>query len=350
MEAQNRRRSTSGCLTCRMRRKKCDEEKPTCIGCRRNRLICNWSKSHVSETVVALSRLPDHKRPSPFEAMGEVSFETKPPETGKLQCALMSPIASIPGLTRPRDALLFSHYLQVTAAQLAGKTEPKNPFLSHLVPIACNEPSVLRCMLAVSGAQLSVQSAEYEGEARSNYAVSLRSVKHNLVNWRESQTSVIVSLLTSTIMLGFFEVVIGDTHANFQFHLRASRTLLYELRKKRAHEVDKSLLDLLTELYAFFAITTNITLHAELTPDRTIPQDSLLSFEVLLFLNQGSEFYGILFGAAHELFALINPITNTARHFLADINLEARFEQIVKYETRIQGWAYTAKIPSGVRF
>ncbi|KAH7082819.1 fungal-specific transcription factor domain-containing protein [Paraphoma chrysanthemicola] len=327
MEALKGRRTKTGCLTCRMRRKKCDEGKPTCVGCRRNRLICNWSRDHALETVVALSRLPHRKRPSPFEATNEVSFETKLPETGKLNCTIIRPIASIPGLTRPRDVLLFNHYLQVTARQLAGRTEPKNPFLSHLVPIACTEPALLRCMLAVSGAQLLIQSAEYEGEARSNYAVSLRSVKHNLVNWRESQTSVLVSLLTSTIMLGFFEVVIGDTQANFQFHRQASRTLLYELREKRAHEVDKSLLDLLIELYAFFAITTNMTLHAELTPDRTIPQDSFLSSEVLITLNQGSEFYGILFGAAHELFALINPITHTARHFLTDINLEARFNQ-----------------------
>lgn len=36
------RRTITGCMTCRKRRKKCDEEKPICGGCRRNYLQCNW--------------------------------------------------------------------------------------------------------------------------------------------------------------------------------------------------------------------------------------------------------------------------------------------------------------------
>ncbi|SCV06245.1 LANO_0H25290g1_1 [Lachancea nothofagi CBS 11611] len=45
------RRSKNGCLTCRNRRKKCDEVKPQCSGCARNMLDCNWpspfSKEHL---------------------------------------------------------------------------------------------------------------------------------------------------------------------------------------------------------------------------------------------------------------------------------------------------------------
>ncbi|KAE8371339.1 hypothetical protein BDV26DRAFT_276303 [Aspergillus bertholletiae] len=43
-------RSKDGCHTCRRRRKKCDEEKPTCLACQRNKLTCLWpseaSSSH----------------------------------------------------------------------------------------------------------------------------------------------------------------------------------------------------------------------------------------------------------------------------------------------------------------
>ncbi|KAF7561259.1 hypothetical protein G7046_g2869 [Stylonectria norvegica] len=35
-------RSRTGCFTCRRRKKKCNEEKPTCSGCRRNSLDCHW--------------------------------------------------------------------------------------------------------------------------------------------------------------------------------------------------------------------------------------------------------------------------------------------------------------------
>lgn len=38
-----RLRSKSGCVTCRSRRKKCDETRPTCQACVRNRLSCSWN-------------------------------------------------------------------------------------------------------------------------------------------------------------------------------------------------------------------------------------------------------------------------------------------------------------------
>lgn len=37
-------RSKKGCFTCRLRRKKCDEQKPRCTGCQRNYLACNWPR------------------------------------------------------------------------------------------------------------------------------------------------------------------------------------------------------------------------------------------------------------------------------------------------------------------
>ncbi|KAK0390047.1 hypothetical protein NLU13_3620 [Sarocladium strictum] len=41
-------RSKTGCLTCRQRKKKCNEEKPICSGCRRNCLQCYWPTTESS--------------------------------------------------------------------------------------------------------------------------------------------------------------------------------------------------------------------------------------------------------------------------------------------------------------
>ncbi|RYP13524.1 hypothetical protein DL765_006846 [Monosporascus sp. GIB2] len=38
-------RVRTGCLTCRARKKKCDESKPLCSGCKRNKLACRWATS-----------------------------------------------------------------------------------------------------------------------------------------------------------------------------------------------------------------------------------------------------------------------------------------------------------------
>ncbi|ERT00096.1 hypothetical protein HMPREF1624_03465 [Sporothrix schenckii ATCC 58251] len=39
---RNYPRSRNGCLTCRQRKKKCDETRPQCVGCTRNKLSCVW--------------------------------------------------------------------------------------------------------------------------------------------------------------------------------------------------------------------------------------------------------------------------------------------------------------------
>ncbi|OAA53341.1 Zn(2)-C6 fungal-type DNA-binding domain protein [Cordyceps fumosorosea ARSEF 2679] len=41
-------RSRTGCFTCRRRKKKCNEEKPLCSGCRRNHLECTWPTENAS--------------------------------------------------------------------------------------------------------------------------------------------------------------------------------------------------------------------------------------------------------------------------------------------------------------
>jgi hypothetical protein len=140
--------------------------------------------------------------------------------------------------------------------------------------------------------------------------------------------------------------MIGDIHGNFLYHLRASRTILIELRDHHADETDHMLIDLLTECYAFHAITANLTLHADLTPSRDIPQDPFLSSEVLGALNFGTDIYGVLFGSAHELFSLINPIANAARHFLEYPDNDERAAELLAYEKRIQSWTHVTHIPS----
>lgn len=39
---RTRLRSKTGCVRCKLRRKKCDENKPVCHACKRNHLSCSW--------------------------------------------------------------------------------------------------------------------------------------------------------------------------------------------------------------------------------------------------------------------------------------------------------------------
>lgn len=211
MQGSHKKRTTTGCLTCRMRRKKCDERKPTCTGCKRNFIICKWADCDKSDELVTLSRAPEPET-TPIAELPSKKVLYRPvlPVTGELRvsstCSTPPPLRFLPGTRRQTDGYLLDHYLQVTSAQLAGRVEPQNAFISHLVPVAYTDPAVFQCILALSGAQLYAKIDEYEHHARSHYAVSLRSVKHNLLDWRKAGTTSLMALLTATLLLGFFEV------------------------------------------------------------------------------------------------------------------------------------------------
>lgn len=210
MQVPAKRRTTTGCLTCRVRKKKCDEEKPTCTGCKRNFLICNWVEGEKADKV-ALSRAAGTITTAIVGLVAKKGgFRPVLPATGELRgpytCSSLYPLNLMPGPRLQTDGFLFDHYLQVTSAQLAGRIHPLNPFVSHLIPVAVTEAAVFQCILAISGAQLCAKSDEYEHSARSHYAVSLRSVKHNLLQWQNADTKSLMGLLTATLLLGFFEV------------------------------------------------------------------------------------------------------------------------------------------------
>lgn len=63
-------RSRTGCFTCRRRKKKCNEEKPLCSGCRRNHLECTWptetnTAPHARKTSAAGSTASSVSKPAP---------------------------------------------------------------------------------------------------------------------------------------------------------------------------------------------------------------------------------------------------------------------------------------------
>lgn len=55
-------RVRTGCLTCRGRKKKCDERKPVCTGCSRNHLTCRWPPDRTQPRERQAEDLHKHSR------------------------------------------------------------------------------------------------------------------------------------------------------------------------------------------------------------------------------------------------------------------------------------------------
>lgn len=108
------RRSRTGCFTCRSRKKKCNEARPICSGCRRNDLECRWPAPLSS------AKRPKEGHIKPTAA----AFQPRPSKT-------LAASASGAVILRPRPAS-FSHSVSSPkengiAAVATGEAAPATP-------------------------------------------------------------------------------------------------------------------------------------------------------------------------------------------------------------------------------
>ncbi|RYP45495.1 hypothetical protein DL768_008162 [Monosporascus sp. mg162] len=85
-------RVRTGCLTCRARKKKCDEFKPACSGCKRNKLVCRWATSAQDQAQPSTSGVAS---PSPYGRCHPQSSKSKTaPSTSEESNDVVVPVSS----------------------------------------------------------------------------------------------------------------------------------------------------------------------------------------------------------------------------------------------------------------
>lgn len=147
-------RTRAGCLPCRSRKKKCDEMKPRCAGCRRNQLICEWAsglsqKEHESGPAALAVQAAQY-------SIGILCTRT---ESSSIQ-VFPSPTTLRIGTERaceltPQSTLLLQHYLRETISLFAMTPLKDNPFATILLPLGHTDDLLMHSLLAFSGAHLS---------------------------------------------------------------------------------------------------------------------------------------------------------------------------------------------------
>ncbi|KAI9733577.1 MAG: hypothetical protein M1834_003179 [Cirrosporium novae-zelandiae] len=248
---------------------------------------------------------------------------------------------TLKALDHSGSRFLLQHYVQITAPRISGRVYPENPYITYILPLALSDDKIMQTVLAISGTHLMVHNPSVEHLMRSHYAVALRSVKHELTKYANGESSDVLKLLVTTLLLCQFECIDGKIHGELYHHLRASRELLLKLQKSK-HPVDQNLHGFLLEQYAFLTIVAKITLRVDF-------QDREVAFDPLVFslesINRDSNIYGTMFGCAHQLFELIPRISMLANQRLRE-NEEgiSSFESIAQLrllEDKIRSWDYS---------
>ncbi|KAL7941451.1 fungal-specific transcription factor domain-containing protein [Trichoderma barbatum] len=181
-------RQRRGCLTCRQRKKKCDQGLPICGHCSRLNLVCK----HEKPRQLSSSRSDGVEDSGGFQAHPHWGSH-KPilSQGGHISEVMrLTKISEPLDLVRPDDDVDYDwsssrrammRYYTSTLAIMLSATAENNCFLSVLLPMAFDCPALLDAMAAWSSAHLALRdpsfhdtSLQYRGRVLANLSTALQ--------------------------------------------------------------------------------------------------------------------------------------------------------------------------------
>ncbi|KAK1256355.1 hypothetical protein MKX07_008614 [Trichoderma sp. CBMAI-0711] len=195
-------RQRRGCLTCRQRKKKCDQGLPICGHCSRLNLVCKHEKPRQLSSAWSEDAVEDDPGPSSSQAHTTYMYwgsqqqqQQQQPVTARgghvSELLRLTKIAEPLDLVRPDDDAVgydwsssrrtMMRYYTSTLAIMLSATAENNCFLSVLLPMAFDCPALLDAMAAWSSAHLALRdpsfhgaSLQYRGRVLANLSAALQ--------------------------------------------------------------------------------------------------------------------------------------------------------------------------------
>ncbi|KAF4210550.1 hypothetical protein CNMCM6805_003755 [Aspergillus fumigatiaffinis] len=292
---------SKGCIPCKMRRKKCDERKPTCVACARNVLLCAWGSEPPTGT-------PHNLGGKGLRTMSQRLAPDQPAPKSMISDLALSaaPNAIHPQLARPQTNFLYSFFCARAAQTLSIKDQEENPFVHVLLPMAATSDIVFQAMLAFSGVIYEQQHSDaLVTTTWEHYAQAIRSLKHTLTLYVNNQVDRGTELVATVLLLLSLEVSKADSDGLAFRHLRACRELV---SGTFAHCQNPQLLGFLAEfyLYTLSLLPSSLIEHSD-------PIEEDIDFAFRILLNNSVPATGVLCGCAPEMFRTISKATVVSR-------------------------------------
>ncbi|KAH8660093.1 fungal-specific transcription factor domain-containing protein [Xylariales sp. PMI_506] len=296
-------KSSTGCASCRRRRKKCDERRPKCGDCSRLGLSCVLPDTVESLGSRTRTTLPPNAPASLQDEFAEVHLEknASPPgqrvsvatfdwlsvvdeeySTERLphrqslanssalevrpehradSGGVPMPVASTAlwksaGITpellqdwEVGEKHLLNHFLQSVARSLVLVEDDENPFICITVPMALENTTIRHALAALSACHLSRIYPEFERDLFHHRSYALRGLKAEL----ESQKNRAASL-TATLFLCLLEICAGNSR-RWLLYLHGARAIL----NSKVEASESPTMDFLTDLYDYLCVIASLT-------------------------------------------------------------------------------------------
>ncbi|KAI5805696.1 fungal-specific transcription factor domain-containing protein [Geopyxis carbonaria] len=345
-------RTRSGCVTCKQRRKKCDELLPTCSDCRRLGLVCERPSSvSVAGTGTAGKAVVRVRRSSSASSGRRPHISPHATTLAQVQAhahAHSNATSTFPHLLlstlytscTPQEQHLLQHYTHVVSRSLSVVPDDLNAFITVFVPMALQQPALRYALLGLSATHLKRLHSSFASVA--THYRQLAITQANLL-LSSSSSSIAVSSADDSVTEGLAAILFltlqsvcegGST--SWSHHLEAAVTIINTRGGPAAFPPAVSFL-LESVAYLDAIATLSLSKSAYLDQQFYLPAPS----------NAGAVRPHALFGTAHPLFAIIADISQLAQVRRACAPSAAFRELAAELEWQLQAWEPAACAPCG---
>ncbi|KAI9746002.1 MAG: hypothetical protein M1818_000683 [Claussenomyces sp. TS43310] len=342
-------RSKTGCITCRKRKKKCDEAKPRCMNCEKNAVLC---EGYPERTVWKSGKEKAEEGTTTW------TTELVVPETLMVSAVQIRRVslpnikleAVIHGVETSGDRIFFEHYVFRLSAVLTVEGPTKTAFKDMLLPMAVKHLGLMHSILALSSTNIDYDApygkallAKYPDvdermlQERSDYHREEALKEFNLDISRQASGSEGNAILSARfgqmLCLVVQSMAEGKTTGEHRIHLQAYQRLIQESPPE-----DGPFLEFIREFFQYHIAADELVCLPQgparlgaATDDWALPSPVMQSEAVrLLGVQDGLFFY----------MSKITSIRNTIRENMAQGN-----EPVVDYGSLYRA----AEIDAGIR-
>ncbi|EGE80495.1 OefC protein [Blastomyces dermatitidis ATCC 18188] len=206
-------RSKTGCITCRRRKKKCDETRPSCLNCQKNAVFCEGY---------------------PVKEIWKSGKQKMEEEVRKNYLAAIPRglPTLIDGIETDVDRRFLDHFVFDFSRVLTLINDDSNPFKEILLPMATQHRGLMHSLMCLSGSHLSTRDPEPQFKERKHYhfdqaITDLRMIITSRAGTTdEPELPVNDPMIAATLALCLKTICEGETRGEYRSHMDATRYFL----------------------------------------------------------------------------------------------------------------------------
>ncbi|ORY68284.1 fungal-specific transcription factor domain-containing protein [Pseudomassariella vexata] len=307
-------RSKTGCITCRKRKKKCDEAKPRCMNCEKNAVVC---EGYHEKTLWKSGRERAEEERQKWQSLPVITLQ---------------PIFQ--GVDGPEDMVFLNHYINHLSGVLTVESQHKNAFKDMLLQMAVEHRGLMHSILSLAskhidydtpyGAKIlssnpKITPATLLARSEYHYTAAMDKLYEDIRREgikEESENRVNLSVRYGQMLCLLIQSLAEGSHnGEHRVHLQAYKRLI-----QHSPPEDSAFLVFITEFFQFHIFADELIRH----PDSLTARLATEEWEPWLAIQPAR-----LIGVADGLFKYLTQITsirNTIR-----TNMMNEIDPVVDY-------------------